>query len=386
MIREIYLDNSATTKPSKAVCDIVMRLMREDYGNPSSMHRKGVDAEHYLRDSAEEIARILKVRPSEICFTSGGTEGNNLAIIGTALAMRRRGKKILTTMMEHPAVSEPLKFLEKEGFVIEKIPVDHYGIPILSELIELLDEDTILVSTMYVNNEIGSVVPVKEIAEEVHKRAPLALYHTDAVQAFGKFRIYPKQLGIDLLTVSGHKFHGPKGSGFLYVNGSSHIVPILYGGGQMNGLRSGTENVPGIAGIGVAAKEAYTDFDRKTAHMRALRDQLRQGLMEMDGVAVHGKGGDESAPHIVNAAFEGVRSEVLLHALEDRGIYISAGSACSSHKRTSSPTLTAIGVPKEELTSSVRFSVCENNTEEEIDETLAALREVVPLLRRYRPS
>ena len=386
MIREIYLDNSATTKPSKAVCDIVMRLMREDYGNPSSMHRKGVDAEHYLRDSAEEIARILKVRPSEICFTSGGTEGNNLAIIGTALAMRRRGKKILTTMMEHPAVSEPLKFLEKEGFIIEKIPVDQYGIPVLSELKELLDEETVLVSTMYVNNEIGSVVPVKEIAEEVHKRVPLALYHTDAVQAFGKFRIYPKQLGIDLLTVSGHKFHGPKGSGFLYVNGSSHIVPILYGGGQMNGLRSGTENVPGIAGIGVAAKEAYTDFDRKTAHMRALRDQLRQGLMEMDGVAVHGKGGDESAPHIVNAAFEGVRSEVLLHALEDRGIYISAGSACSSHKRTSSPTLTAIGVPEEELTSSVRFSVCENNTEEEIDETLAALREVVPLLRRYRPS
>ena len=360
--------------------------MQEDYGNPSSMHRKGVEAERYIREAAEEIARILKVRPSEICFTSGGTEGNNLAVIGTAIAMRRRGKKILTTEMEHPAVAEPLKFLEKEGFVIEKIPVDRYGIPVLSELKDLLDEDTILVSTMYVNNEIGSVVPVKEIAEEVHKRAPLALYHTDAVQAFGKFRICPKQLGIDLLTASGHKFHGPKGSGFLYVNGSAHIVPILYGGGQMNGLRSGTENVPGIAGIGVAAKEAYTDFDRKYAHMQTLRDQLRSGLMEMEGVSVHGKGGDESAPHIVNAAFEGVRSEVLLHALEDRGIYISAGSACSSHKRSFSPTLTAIGVPKEELTSSVRFSVCENNTQEEIDETLSALREIVPLLRRYRPS
>lgn len=382
--KEIYFDNSATTKPSEAVVNIVVRTMTEDYGNPSSLHIKGMDAEAYIRESAKTVAGILKCAPEEICFTSGGTEANNLAVIGTALARRRTGKTIITTAMEHPAVSEPFRFLEKEGFTVKKVPVDRFGRIDLDALSGMLDEDVILVSTMYVNNEIGAVVPVNEVAELVHAKAPNAYYHVDAIQAFGKYRIYPRTSGIDLLSASGHKFHGPKGTGFLYIGKNVRIEPILYGGGQQKGLRSGTENVPGIAGLGVAAKEAYTDFDAKTEHLYALKERMAAGLEELDGVVVHGLRGREGAPHIVNAAFVGIGSEVLLHALEERGIYVSAGSACSTHKRSASPTLTAIAAPDGELSSSVRFSFSETNTEEEVDKTLAVLREIVPRLRKYQ--
>lgn len=383
-MREIYFDNSSTTRPLPAVVDIVVKTMTEDYGNPSSMHKKGVDAEGYIRNARAVIAGTLKAAESEIVFTSGGTEANNMALLGAALAGRRRGSRILTTAMEHPAVQEPLRFLEKEGFTVERIPVDGEGLLDLAALSERLAEDVILVSTMFVNNEIGAVVPVKEVAELVHRKAPHALYHVDAIQAYGKYRIYPRQLGIDLLSVSGHKLHGPKGTGFLYIRGQARILPLLYGGGQQGGMRSGTENVPGIAGLGVAAAEAYRDLDEKTAHIRALRERLTAGLAALPDVAVHGMPGDQGAPHIVNASFVGIGSEVLLHALEERGIYISAGSACSTHKRHASPTMEAIRASKEEASSSVRFSFCEANTEDEVDAVLAALGELLPVLRRYR--
>ncbi len=383
-MKEIYFDNSSTTQPSPGVIDLVVRTMREDFGNPSSLHRKGVDAEHYVRDAREKIAATLRAKPEEIFFTSGGTEADNWAVIGTALAARRRGKRIVTTAMEHPAVAEPVRFLEKMGFETVVVPVDASGMLDPDTLREALTEDTILVSTMYVNNEIGSVVPVGEIARAVREKAPEALYHVDAIQAYGKFRICPSRLGIDLLSVSGHKFHGPKGTGFLYVRSGARILPILYGGGQQKGMRSGTDNVPGIAGMGEAAAEAYRDFEKKTEHLVSLRDRLEAGLRELDGIVIHGEAARERAPHIVNAAFTGVGAEVLLHSLEDRGIYVSAGSACSMHRKKASATLTAIGAPAGELTSSIRFSFCETNTAEEVDTALQAVRELLPALRRYR--
>lgn len=383
-MREIYLDNSSTTRPSRKVLDIVIKTMTEDYGNPSSLHRKGMEAERYIRESRHAIASTLKASDGEIYFTSGGTESNNWAIIGTALAAGRRGRHILLSAMEHPAVSEPCRFLEKHGFEVERIPVDGTGLPDLNELKNMLREDTILVSVMYVNNEIGAVTPVEEIAKLVHSLSPLALFHVDAIQAYGKYRINPGRTGIDLLSASGHKFHGPKGTGFLYIKEGSHIVPYIYGGGQQKGMRSGTENVPGIAGLGVAAAEAYADFEAKIEKIRALRNRLTDGLEKMEGVVIHGPEGDLAAPHIVNASFTGIGAEVLLHSLEDRGIFISAGSACSTHKRAGSPTLTAIAIPKEEASSAVRFSFCDENTEEEVDIVLEALTELLPLLRRYR--
>ena len=383
-MREIYLDNSSTTKPSESVISVMLKTMTEDYGNPSSMHRKGLEAERYVRSAREDIAKVLKASPAELVFTSGGTESNNMAIFGAAMAGRRRGRRILVSSMEHPAVSEPARILEQEGFTVQRIGVDRSGRLDPDELAAQLAEDVILVSTMFVNNEIGAVVPVKEVAELVHKRAPHALYQVDAIQAFGKYRSFPGQLGIDLMSASGHKFHGPKGTGFLYIRNGARIVPWIYGGGQQAGMRSGTENVPGIAGLGTAVVEAYRDFDKKNEHLYVLREHLEEGLLKMEGVVPHGPRGREGAPHIVNASFTGVGSEVLLHALEDRGIYVSAGSACSTHKRNASPTMAAIGAPEEESSSAVRFSFCDTNTEEEVDIVLQTLQELLPLLRRYR--
>ena len=380
---EAYLDNSATTRCYKEVADLVYKMMLEDYGNPSSMHQKGVEAEKYVKEAKERIARILKVNEKEILFTSGGTESNNLALIGGAMANRRAGNRIITTAIEHPAVSAPMQFLKEQGFDLVVLPVDGQGVVRMDALKEALTPDTILVSTMYVNNEIGAVEPVEEIGKLVHENCPKALYHVDAIQAFGKYRIFPKKSGIDLLSVSGHKIHGPKGVGFLYINEKARIIPQILGGGQQNGMRSGTDNVPGIAGLGLAAKMSYENFEEKIAHMYELKKQLVEGLENIDGVIVNGMPVREGAPHIVSASFLGVRSEVLLHTLEDRGIYVSAGSACSTHKRAGSPTLTALGMKKAQMETTVRFSFEEENTKEQIDYCLQVLQEVLPMLKRF---
>ncbi len=383
-MREIYFDNAATTAVSPAAAGTVLRVMTEDYGNPSSLHEKGVAAEGYVRAAAKTIAGTMKVSPNEIYFTSGGTEANNWALFGAARANARLGKKILTSAMEHPAVAEVLKNLAGDGFEVIAVPVDSQGRLDLAFFEKELTPEVILASFMMVNNEIGAVTPVREIGRLLKSRCPNALFHVDAIQAYGKYPIYPKELGIDLLSVSGHKLHGPKGTGFLYKNERVKLKPLIYGGGQQGGLRSGTENVPGIAGFGIAAAEAYEHLPERVEHMYALRKRLVSGLEKLPEVVIHEMPGREGAPHIVNAAFVGVGSEVLQHSLEEHGIYVSAGSACSSHKRAGSPTLAAIGAPKEEMTSSVRFSFSELNSEEEVDEALRALEEILPMLRRYR--
>lgn len=380
---EAYFDNSATTRCYREVADIVMKTMTEDFGNPSAMHTKGVEAEQYVRKSADAISQLLKVTPKEILFTSGGTESDNLALFGAAEANKRSGNHIITTSVEHAAVGQPIERLEQMGYEVTILPVDERGVVKMDALEAALRPDTILVSTMYVNNEVGAVMPVEDIGKLVHEKSPKALYHVDAIQAFGKYRIYPKKLGIDLLAVSSHKIHGPKGVGFLYINEKAKVQPQILGGGQQNGMRSGTDNVPGIAGLGVAAEIIYTDFDKKVEHLYQLKERLAQGLLEMQDVLVNGMELREGAPQILSASFMGIRSEVLLHTLEERQIYVSAGSACSSHKRKASGTLSAMGMPAKQKESTLRFSFSEENTFEEVDYCLEVLREVVPMLRRY---
>lgn len=381
---EAYFDNSATTRCLDPVVDIVVKTMKEDYGNPSSRHGKGMEAEQYLRRSREIIAKTLKVKEKEIFFTSGGTESNNWAIIETALANRRAGKHVITTAVEHAAVIQPMMYLKELGFEVTFLPVDETGRISLEELENALREDTILVSMMYVNNEIGTREPVEEAAALVKKKCPRALFHTDAIQAYGKYQIYPKKIGVDLLSVSGHKIHGPKGVGFLYVDEKAKIRPLILGGGQQKGMRSGTDNVPGIAGLGVAAETAYQDFSEKQASLRALKEYFSEKVATLPDTRINGSSGELGAPHIVSVGFEGVRSEVLLHALEERGIYVSSGSACSSNKTLPvSTVLREIHLDGKYLDSTLRFSFCTQNTKEEIDYCIDTLRELLPVLRRY---
>ena len=380
---EAYLDNSATTRCYKEVAEIVAKTMTEDFGNPSAMHLKGVEAENYVKEAAKAIAKTLKVQDKEIYFTSGGTESDNWALIGTALANHRQGKHMITTPFEHSAVSAPLAWLQEQGFEITVIPVDEEGNLDLKKLEEAIREDTILVSTMFVNNEMGAVVPVEEVGRIVHEKNPRTLYHVDAIQAYGKYKIYPKKMGIDLLAVSGHKIHGPKGVGFLYINEKAKVQPFILGGGQQKGMRSGTDNVPGIAGLGTAAKMIYQNLDENVEHMRELKLYFAKELETLEQVEINGPKPEQGAPHILNVSFLGVRSEVLLHSLEEMGIYVSAGSACSSHKRAGSSSLGALRLTPERKESAIRFSFCETTTKEEIDYTLEALKKLLPMLRRY---
>ena len=380
---EAYFDNSATTRCYPEVVEIVVKTMTEDFGNPSAMHLKGVEAEKYVREAAQILAKILKVNEKEIIFTSGGTESNNLALFGGADANKRSGNHIITTSVEHAAVGQPAERLEQMGYEVTIVPVDHRGVVQLEALEKALRPDTILVSTMYVNNEVGAVMPVEEIAKLVHEKSPKALYHVDAIQAFGKYRIYPKKAGIDMLSVSSHKIHGPKGVGFLYINEKARIQPQILGGGQQAGMRSGTDNVPGIAGLGVAAKMVYTDFDEKIEHMYQLKERLAEGFLKLPDVRLNGMEIREGAPQILSASFLGVRSEVLLHTLEEKGIYVSAGSACSSHKRKAAGTLSAMGMEAAQRESTLRFSFSEENTFEEVDYALEVIGQVLPMLRRY---
>jgi len=380
---QAYLDNSATTRCSKRATDLMVKLLTEDYGNPSSMHMKGVEAEKYIREAKEKIARTLKIEEKEIVFTSGGTESNNMALIGAALANKRAGNHIITTSIEHASVSATTAYLEELGFRVTYLKVDADGIISLEELEEAVTDETILVSLMMVNNEIGAVEPIEEAAKVIKAKNPKTLVHVDAIQAYGKYRIYPKKMGVDLLSVSGHKIHAPKGVGFLFIRDKVKVKPLIYGGGHQKGMRSGTENVPGVAALAEAAVEVYEDFDNKIERLYALKKRFIEGIKGMDGVSVNGKTDRTSAPHIVSVSIEGVRSEVMLHTLEDRGIYVSAGSACSSNKPAVSATLKAIGLKQNLLDSTIRFSFCTDNTEEEIDYTLGVMKEVIPMLQKY---
>ena len=380
---EVYLDNSATTQCLPAVADVVVKVMREDYGNPSSLHTKGVAAEKYVNQAKATLANILRVKEKEILFTSGGTESDNLALIGTAMANARMGKHIITTKIEHPAILQTCAYLEKQGFEITYLSVDHTGHISLQELQSAIRPDTILVSVMFVNNEIGAIQPIKEIGELVKKVNPRTYFHVDAVQAFGKVKIQPKQMGIDLMSVSGHKIHGPKGIGFLYIKEGTKIVPINYGGGQQKGMRSGTENVPGIAGMALAANILYENFEEDIQKLQELKRYFVQEISKLEDIKVNSLVREDFAPHVVSVSFKGVRSEVLLHTLEEQGIFVSAGSACASNKPSVSQTLKSIGVEKELLDSTIRFSFSILTTKDEIDYTLQVLFQKIPMLRRY---
>ncbi|MBR1650246.1 MAG: cysteine desulfurase [Lachnospiraceae bacterium] len=385
---EIYLDNSATTKVYPEVAQFMTKVMCEDYGNPSSMHTKGLEAEKYIKESKDIFSKILKCDPKNIYFTSGGTESDNLAIIGSAQAYKRRGKHLITTAIEHPAVTNTFKYLEGEGFEVTYLPVNELGVVSPETLKAALRDDTILVSVMHTNNEIGSLMPIEEMGKIIKEKNPEIIFHVDAVQGFGKAQIQPKKMDIDLLSVSSHKIHGPKGMGVLYVGDKVRLLPISYGGGQQGGLRSGTENVPGIAGMGLAAKKIYDNLSTDIERMYALKEMLIRGALEMGNVKVNGVNPDlsdirKTAPHIVSLSFEGIRAEVLLHALEEKGVYVSAGSACSTHKPEPSATLKAIGLEKELLDCTLRFSMSELTDEDEIKQTLKALEEILPFLRRF---
>lgn len=384
---EAYLDNSATTRCSDRACQLMVDLLTKDYGNPSSLHMKGIEAERFVETAKKKIAKTLRVSEKEIIFTSGGTESNNLAIIGAAMANRRAGNHIITTSIEHASVENPMEFLKEQGFDITYLSVDENGIISLEELEEAVTEQTILVSMMQVNNEIGAIEPVAEAAELIKKKNPATLIHVDAIQSYGKMYIYPKKLGIDMLSVSGHKIHGPKGSGFLWVKEKTKLKPLILGGGQQKGMRSGTENVPAIAGLGEAAEEIYENLDEKRAHLYGLKQRFIDGIEKLEETHVNGKTGEDSAPHIVSVSFEGIRSEVLLHSLEDRGIYVSSGSACSSNnhagKQKGSKTLRNIHLKENLLDSTLRFSFSVHTTEEEIDYALEVLGELLPVLKKY---
>lgn len=377
----IYFDNSATTRCSDGAMKIMQECLQVNFGNPSSLHKMGYRGKDYLKESRETIASILKCQPKEIYFTSGGTEGNNLAIRGAAEAKKRLGNHIITTKIEHASVLNPVKALEKEGFEVTYLGTDEYGVISLDELKAAIREDTILVSIMMVNNEIGSLQPIAEACKIVKKANPDIIFHTDCIQAFGKMSIIPKKLGIDILTVSGHKIHGAKGSGFIYIKDKVRVVPQILGGGHENGMRSGTENVPAIASLGVAAKEAYDNLDRNREHLYAMKSRFIEGIESIDGVTVNGHTGEDSAPQIVSVSIKGnrTRAQVMLNALQDNyGILVSAGSACSSNKPAISETLKSIGLEKDLLERTIRFSFCPENTFEEVDTAIEALKDLVP--------
>ncbi|MBQ5431042.1 MAG: cysteine desulfurase [Lachnospiraceae bacterium] len=381
---ECYLDNSATTRCSEAAAEMVAKVLTKDYGNPSSLHNKGMEAEQYVKNSRQIIAKSLKVEPKEIVFTSGGSESNNLAILGACYANRRLGKHVITTAIEHPSVFQPMKALEDMGYEVTYLPVDERGVCDLQTLANEIRQDTVLVSMMHVNNEIGTIQPIEDAARIVHDRNENTLFHVDAIQSYGKVDLFPKKSLIDMVSVSGHKLHGPKGSGFLYVRDKVKLSPIIFGGGQEWGRRSGTENVPAIAGLGVAVQEMFHNREEHVEKLYELKEALRSQLAEIEGISFNGAEGTFGAPQILSVSVEGVRAEVMLHALEDRGVYCSAGSACSSNRPAISRTLQAIGLKKELLDATVRFSLCIYTTREEVDEAAKVMAELVPALRKYR--
>lgn len=388
---EIYLDNSATTRVYPEVAELVNKIMLEDYGNPSSMHLKGVESEKYVTEATSQIAKALKVQDKEILFTSGGTESDNLALIGAAMANKRAGMHIITTKIEHPAILNTVAYLKENGFEIDYLSVNEYGVVSLDELKEKLRQDTIIVSVMCVNNEVGSVQPIAEIGAYIKSANPKTLFHVDAVQGFGKEQILPKKMNIDMLSVSGHKIHGPKGVGILYINEKVKIKPISYGGGQQRGLRSGTLNVPGIAGIGLAARMITSNLNEERKRLFELKSFFLNEASKIDKVIINGcpvgENGEflveKTAPHIMNISVNGLRSEVMLHALEERGVYVSAGSACASHSKKESSTLKSMGADAARMDGALRFSMSSFTTREELEEALKALKEVIEIYGRF---
>ena len=370
----IYLDNASTTSPCPEAIDAVKSAL-ECYGNPSSLHRLGLESEKIIEKSRNIIASRLGADKKKVYFTSGGTEANNTAIFGMARALKKRGNKIITSKIEHPSVLESFKALEGEGFNVVYLDVLPDGRVDVSQAESQIDENTSLVSIMTVNNETGIIQPVKEISKILHEKSEFGVFHTDAVQAFGKVDCSIRATGADLISVSSHKIHGPKGVGAVYA-GVNKLSPIIYGGSQQSALRPGTENVPGIAGFGAAA-----ELENKSCDI--LYDALKKGILDLiPDVKINGAE-EFASKYVLNVSFVGAKAVVLLHTLENYNIYVSTGSACSAHKPDPSHVLTAMGLSREETGGAVRFSFSKENTLEEIEKTVDILNKEVAVLRRY---
>jgi len=375
----IYFDNAATTKISPSVLEKVIYMLENNFANPSSLHKLGFNAEMEIKKSKKIISSCLNVLPEEIIFTSGGTEANNMAVIGTARAYKRAGNNIITVNTEHSSVTECFKMLEQNGFNVTYIDVDKKGYVDIDMLSRNINDKTILVSIMHINNEIGTVQDIEKIGKIIKEKNTKTLFHVDAVQSFGKYKIDIKN--IDLLSLSGHKIHSPKGIGALYIKKGVKIKPIIIGGGQQGGLRSGTENVSGICGLSTAAENAcknmYENFDK----VSAVKNKLLEITDLIEDVSVNGDA-ENGSPYILNLSFKDIKAEVLLHALEDKNIFVSTGSACSSKQKKHKKVMDYIDSYKAE--SAIRFSFCENNTVEEAQQCIDELIKIVPVLRKYK--
>lgn len=377
--QEIYFDNSATTRVLPQVADLACRVMCEEYGNPSALYRRGLAAEKLLKQARERVARTLRVKPEEIVFTSGGTEANNLALRGAAEAGKRRGKHIIVSAVEHPAILRTAEALAQQGFVIDYLPVDENCLVSADRLAEMLRPDTVLVSVMLVNNEVGAVQPIAALKSVMMEKAPEALLHVDAVQGYGKMVIEPAVWGVDMLSVSGHKLHAPKGTGFLYIREGVRVVPQMTGGGQERNMRCGTENMPGICALGLAAELAYDNLEERMANVADVKETLLAGLADLPDWQVNSP--EQALPNVLNISFDGVKSEVLLHMLEEKGLLVSSGSACAAKKDALSHVLLAMGFGRERIEGAIRFSFSALNTVEEAERAAEIVKSEVSDLR-----
>lgn len=381
----IYFDNSATTRILDSSADIMRDIMLNQYANPASMSRKGLEVEKIIRNSSKTIVNIINANEDEIYFTSGGSEGDNWAIFGTAEGYVRSGKHIITTETEHPAVLEPLKILEQRGYEISFVPVDNMGYVDVDKLKDMIRDDTILVTIIFANNETGTVQDIEKIGKVIKEKNPETIFHTDAVQAFGKCTINVKKMNIDILTVSGHKFHAPKGTGFNYIKKGLKVKPLIYGGGHQRGQRAGTENAAGAAAIANSATDSYKNIDEHTEYVRQIKKALWEGISSnIPEVYINGDTVENSNPYVLNVAFKDIRSEVLLHALEEKDIYVSAGSACDSKKKALSHVLLAMNIEPDLIEGSIRFSFSRFNTVLEAEKCVEELTKIVPMLRRIQ--
>lgn len=380
----IYFDNAASTRPADEVIEKMAESLKKYYANPSAQSVVGFNCEKIIKAAAKELAGIINAKADEIYFTSGGTEGDNWALFGTAEGYVRSGKHIITTKTEHAGVYVPCEKLEKMGYEVTYLNVDEKGYISLEELEEAVRKDTILVSIILVNNETGTIQDIEKISKIIKAKNPETLLHTDAVQAFGKIRIDVKKMGIDMLSVSGHKIHAPKGVGMFYMRNGLKVKPLILGGGHQRGQRSGTENTAGCEALATAAKLMCGNIEENNSRVLEVKSRLWEGIKEnLPDVYINGDELDKASPFVLNVAFMGLRSEVLLHALEDKEIYVSAGSACNSKKKVHSSVLSAMGFEEKRIIGSVRFSFSEENTVEEADECVKVLKQIVPMLRRY---
>ena len=380
----IYFDNAATTRAADEVAERVRYMLLENFGNPSAQSMMGVRAENELNDARKIMAKSINALPEEIYFTSGGTEDDNWAIFGTAEGYKRSGKHIITTSIEHPAVAEPMERLRQKGWDITVLDVDKNGYIDLDALRDSIREDTVLVSIILVNNEVGTIQDAAAVGKLIKEKNPNTLFHADAVQAFGKYPIDVRKMNIDMLSMSGHKIHGPKGVGFFYMKKGLKVRPIIYGGGQERGQRSATENTPGIAGLAKAVELAMENMDASHEKVMEVKRTLAEGILrDIPKTHINGPSIEEASPYVLNVSFNGLRSEVLLHSLEESEIYVSAGSACSSKKKGGSHVLRSLGLSEERIEGAIRFSFCRYNTVDEAAACLEILKEKTAFLRKY---